>query len=125
LDVDELHPFTNKGFGKRTDVDEYLVAPVDGGKIHQQSRGGKGRIDMNIESKTGKSVGVIPVKNGKDIVFITKQGQMIRIPADSIRITHRGTNGVRIMKLSDGDEAVAASPVAQEVEETEPETIGV
>lgn len=116
--------YTNKGFGKRTDVDEYLVVPVDGGKIHQQSRGGKGRIDMNLEAKTGKSVGVIPVKNGKDIVVITKQGQMVRIPADSIRITYRGTNGVRIMKLSDGDEAVAASPVAQEVEETEPETIG-
>jgi DNA gyrase subunit A len=109
--------FSTRGFGKRTNVDEYLVSPVDGGKLRQQSRGGKGRIDMNIEKKTGNCSGVIPVRNGKDIVIITKQGQMVRIPGDSIKTTYRGTSGVRIVKLGDNDEAIAASPVAQEVEE--------
>ncbi len=108
---------TDKGWGKRTNVDEYLVAPVDGSKLRQQSRGGKGRIDISLESKVGKSVGVIPLKNGKDIVIITKQGQMVRVSADTIRVLNRGTNGSRLIKLANDDEVIAASPVAQEVEE--------
>ena len=108
---------TNKGWGKRTNVDEYLVAPVDGSKLRQQLRGGKGRIDINLEGKAGKSVGVIPLKNGNDIVVITKQGQMVRVSADNVRVMNRGTNGSRLIKLGDGDEVLAASPVAKEVEE--------
>lgn len=111
--------FTTKGFGKRTNVDEYLVSPTDGGKLRQQSRAGKGRIDINLESKTGKSIGVMPLKDDKDVIIITKLGQMVRIPSNSIRTTYRGTSGVRIVKLGDGDEVVAASPTAQEPNETE------
>jgi len=108
---------TNKGWGKRTNVDEYLVSPGDGSKLRQQKRGGKGRIDINLEGKAGKSVGVIPLKNGKDIVVITKQGQMVRVSADNVRSMNRGTNGSRLIKLSDGDEVLAASPVAKEADE--------
>ena len=108
---------TNKGWGKRTNVDEYLVAPGDGSKLRQQMRGGKGRIDINLEGKAGKSVGVIPLKDGNDIVVITKQGQMVRVSADNVRVMNRGTNGSRLIKLGDGDEVLAASPVAKEVEE--------
>jgi DNA gyrase subunit A len=107
---------TSNGWGKRTAVDEYLVAPTDGGKLRQQSRGGKGRIDMNIESKVGKSVGVIPLKNGNDIVVITKEGKMVRVSAKTIRVLNRGTNGTRLVKLNDGDEVITAAPVAQDVD---------
>lgn len=110
---------TNKGWGKRTNVDEYLVSPGDGSKLRQQARGGKGRMDINLEGKAGKSVGVIPIKNGKDIVIITKQGQMVRVSADSIRVMNRGTNGSKLLKLSDGDEVIAASSVAQEIVEVD------
>jgi len=114
---------TNKGWGKRTHVDEYLMSPGDGSKLRQQSRGGKGRMDINLDGKTGKSVGVIPLKNGKDIVIITKQGQMVRVSADDVRVMNRGTNGSRLLKLSDGDEVVAASSVSQQVEELVEETV--
>lgn len=110
---------TSNGWGKRTAVDEYLVAPVDGGKLRQQSRGGKGRMDINLEKKVGKSIGVIAIKNSNDIVVITKQGQMVRVSASDIRILNRGTNGSRLIKLTDGDEVISASPVAQEIAEVE------
>jgi len=108
---------TNKGFGKRTAVDEYLVAPVDGGKLRQQNRAGKGRIDINLDSKVGKSVGVIPLVDGSDIVVITKNGQMVRVSANSVRVMNRATNGNRLIKLNDGDEVLAACPVAEEVKD--------
>lgn len=111
--------FTNKGWGKRTGVDEYLISPVDGSKLRQQARGGKGRTDINLENKTGKSIGVLSLKDGKDIVVITKNGQMVRFASDSIRSMSRGTNGNRLLKLSDGDEVVASSVVAQEPVEEE------
>lgn len=110
---------TNKGYGKRTLVDEYLVAPVDGGKLRQQSRGGKGRVDIKQDSKNGKSIGVISVMKGSDLVVITKQGQMIRLATDTVRCMSRATSGTRLLKLADGDEVVAASCVAQQIEDVE------
>ena len=109
--------FTNKGYGKRTQVDEYLVAPTDGGKLRTQSRGGYGRIDIRLSSKTGVSVGAIPVIDHKDIVIITKQGQMVRIPSDSVSTIGRSTSGVRLVRLNDNDEIVAASVVAESIDE--------
>ena len=110
--------FTEKGFGKRTQVDQYLVEPSDGTKLRPQNRGGKGRIDIKHDKRTGRSVGAMIVNDDKDIVIITKQGQMVRIPAKSISIIGRGTSGVKMLKLAENDEIVAASAVAQDIEET-------
>jgi len=115
---------TANGFGKRTNVDEYLVVPTDGGKLRQQNRGGKGRADINVEGKTGKSVGAITLQDSNDIVVITKQGQMVRVEAKSIRCVNRGSMGNRLIKLSDGDQVITACPVAEEVE-VEVEAVGV
>jgi DNA gyrase subunit A len=125
LDPDlSMMTITSNGFGKRTLVDEYLVVPSDGSKLRQQVRGGKGRQDINVEGKTGKSVGAIPLKDGNDIVVITKQGQMVRVEAKSIRTLNRGSMGVRLIKLSDGDQILTACPVAEESDiESELETV--
>jgi DNA gyrase subunit A len=103
--------YTERGFGKRTYVDQYLVEPTDGGKLRPQSKGGKGRIDIRHDKKTGKSVGAMIVNDSQDLVIITKQGQMVRIPAESIKVIGRGTTGVKLVKLAENDEIVAASAV--------------
>jgi DNA gyrase subunit A len=108
---------TSKGWGKRTNVDEYLIAPESGGKLRPQSRGSKGKMDISLENKIGLSVGIISLEKDTDIVVITKQGQMVRVNSSTIRPMNRGTNGSRLLKLSDGDEVIAASPVATEPEE--------
>jgi DNA gyrase subunit A len=93
------------------------VYPFDGGKAHTQSRGGIGKIDIRLSAKTGNSVGAMPVVDGKDIVIITKQGQMVRIPAHSVSTIGRSTSGVKLIRLTDDDEIVAASVVAESIEE--------
>ena len=112
-----LLSYTNRGYGKRTLVDQYLIEPTDGGKLRSQSRGGKGRIDMKHDKRTGKTVGALMVSDDKDLVIITKQGQMVRIPAESISVIGRNTSGVKMVKLADNDEIVATSAVAQDIVE--------
>ncbi len=107
---------TSKGYGKRTLVDEYLV-DAGNGKLRQKNRGGKGVIDINLNSKIGNSISSIALKGNNDVVVVTKQGQVVRIPAEEIRTTSKGTMGTRLIKLSSEDEVITACPVAEEVQE--------
>jgi len=121
-----LLTITNKGFGKRTAIDEYRVQP-ENGKPRSQSRGGKGRVDINLTDKNGHSVAALGVGAGMDLVVITKGGQLVRMPADDIRECGRGSQGVRVARLDEGDEVVSAAainsapPGAEEVTESTPD----
>ena len=102
---------SENGYGKRTLVDEYRVAP-ETGPMRSQSRGGKGRVDIDASERNGRSVAALGVKAEDDVVVTTKNGMTVRMPVAEIRETGRGTQGVRVAKLDDGDTVVAAAPVA-------------
>ncbi|MFN7314541.1 MAG: DNA gyrase subunit A [Phycisphaerae bacterium] len=105
-----LLTITNKGYGKRTAIDEYRVAP-ENGPARSQSRGGKGRVDINLTDKNGVSVAALGVMPGMDLVVVTKGGQLVRMPADDIRECGRGSQGVRVARVDEGDEVIAAAIV--------------
>jgi DNA gyrase subunit A len=103
---------TEHGYGKRTPIDEYRVQP-ETGKARSQSRGGKGRIDIDTTPRNGKSVAALGMMPGEDLVVITRGGQLVRMAADTIRECGRGTQGVRVASLHEGDSVIAAAPVAE------------
>lgn len=105
-----LLTITVNGYGKRTPVDEYRVQSEDG-SMRSQSRGGKGRVDIKITEKNGKSIAALGIMSDQDVVVVTKQGQLVRMSAESIRECGRGTQGVRVASLNDGDKVVAAAHV--------------
>ncbi|MFO0858431.1 MAG: DNA gyrase subunit A [Phycisphaerales bacterium] len=115
-----LLTITNKGYGKRTAIDEYRVQP-ETGKMRSQSRGGKGRTDINLTDKNGVSVAALGMMPGEDLVVITKGGQLVRMPANDIRECGRGSQGVRVARLDEGDEVVSAA-VVPAATESEPAT---
>jgi DNA gyrase subunit A len=112
-----LLTITDHGYGKRTDVDEYRVQPEQG-PSRSQSRGGKGRADIRITDRNGSSAAACVVTDDDDVVVITRQGQLVRMPAGSISSYGRGTQGVRVVTLNEGDQVVS---VARVVERDDPE----
>ncbi|HYE62666.1 MAG TPA: DNA gyrase subunit A [Phycisphaerales bacterium] len=116
-----LLTITDKGFGKRTAIDEYRVQP-ETGKARSQSRGGKGRVDIKLTDKNGKSVAALGVIPGDDVVVITRGGQLVRTPVAEIRECGRGSQGVKVVGLHEGDAVIAAARVSPEgkAEETAP-----
>lgn len=106
----DLLTITEKGMGKRTAVDEYLVHP-ETGKPRSQSRGGKGRIDIDAGEKIGRAVAALGVLETDEVMVITSGGMLVRIPAAEIRRTGRGAQGVRVVRLKEGDSVIAAARV--------------
>ncbi|RNC81257.1 MAG: DNA gyrase subunit A [Phycisphaera sp.] len=111
---------TEHGYGKRTLVDEYRVQP-ETGPMRSQSRGGKGRKDIRFTTRNGPSVAACIVADTDDIVVISRKGQLVRMAVDSISQYSRGTQGVRVVGLKDGDSVVAVARVAESAV-SEPET---
>jgi DNA gyrase subunit A len=103
------------GYGKRTAVDEYRVQP-ETGKMRSQSRGGKGRADIKTTARNGPSVAAIGVHDTDDVVVVSRGGQLVRIPTKTISQIGRGTQGVRVVSLHEGDAVVAAARVLAEPE---------
>lgn len=100
---------TKNGYGKRTSIEEYRI----------QSRGGKGLKTCNITDKNGKLVAVKSVKGEEDIMLITAAGVLIRMPIDQISQMGRNTQGVRLIRLDDGEQEVATVAKAQREDEIE------
>lgn len=115
-----LLTITENGFGKRTGVDEYRVQP-ETGKMRSQSRGGKGRVDITHNDRNGCSVAALLVGPSDDVVVVTKGGQLVRMPSSSIREAGRGTQGVRVVTLNDGDKVTAASRFREEESPARPD----
>ncbi|HET9455368.1 MAG TPA: DNA gyrase subunit A [Gemmatimonadaceae bacterium] len=84
---------TEKGMGKCSPIDEYRV----------QKRGGKGIITVHRTEKTGDAVSIKEVLPDDELMLITKQGMVIRMPVKGIRVSGRNTQGVRLVNLDDAD----------------------
>ena len=106
----EILVVSENGYGKRTGMDEYRVT----------NRGGKGVKTIQVTEKTGKLISVQSVTDENDLMIINKSGVTIRIPVDSIRVTGRATQGVKVINLRDND--AIASVIA--VPKTEDESAG-
>ncbi len=95
---------TEKGFGKRTRVSDY----------RRTNRGGKGVKTVDITNKNGKVVGVFQVANGTQLILITTPaGKVIRVNVSEIRSTGRVAQGVRIVRLDEGETIAAAAKVVE------------
>ena len=108
---------TVNGFGKRTELAEYLRTGPNGEKI-PQGRGGKGLKNYNITAKTGRVAGCRVVKDSDDVMIIENGGVIIRVPASGINIYKRDVQGVIVMRVEEGNQIVSIERVAAE-EETE------
>ena len=91
-----LLAITENGFGKRTELDEYRV----------QKRGGRGVITYKITPKTGKLIGVRIASQEDDVMLVTDTGTIIRLQVKDISILGRSTQGVTLMRTSDGGKVV-------------------
>ena len=88
---------SEKGFGKRTAVDEYRFT----------NRGGKGVKTISVTDKTGSLVGILDVAQSEDIMITCKSGVTIRMPVSGISEQGRATQGVKLIRLDEGDEIAA------------------
>ena len=110
---------TERGYGKRTELSEYLRTGPNGEK-QAQGRGGKGLKNYNITSKTGLVAGCRVVSEEDDVMLIENGGVIIRIPAASINVYKRDVQGVIVMRIEEGNQVVSVERVAaEEAEETE------
>ncbi len=96
-DGDQLLIISEKGFGKRTRVEEYPV----------QGRGGQGVKTLNITERTGKVAACRMVGPGQDLMLVTREGIVVRTRVDSISLIGRNTQGVTVMKVSEGDQVAS------------------
>jgi DNA gyrase subunit A len=93
-----------KGYGKRTPLAEYRVT----------SRGGKGVINLKSTDRNGSVVAALQVREESDVMIITSQGKVIRVHSGEIREAGRSTQGVRLLRLDEGDRVVAAAAILEE-----------
>ncbi|MFL5511542.1 MAG: DNA gyrase subunit A [Gemmatimonadales bacterium] len=97
---------SEKGYGKRSELTDSRV----------QKRGGKGIITLKKTEKTGSIVALMEVIPDDELMMITRQGVIIRLPVDGIRVIGRNTQGVRVMNLDSGDAVVDVARVVKEDE---------
>jgi len=95
-----------KGYGKRTPLAEYRVT----------SRGGKGVINLKSTDRNGPVVAALQVREDSDVMIITGHGKVIRVHAAEIREAGRSTQGVRLLRLEEGDRIAAAAAILEEEE---------
>jgi DNA gyrase subunit A len=105
----EVLVITSMGYGKRTPIELY----------RKTNRGGKGIKAFNRTSKNGEIIDQFLVKPDDEIMLISSHGIVIRIKVFQIRETGRSAQGVRVMKLDEGDTVIAAANVGQRTEEAE------
>ncbi len=98
---------SEKGYGKRSDVDEYRIT----------NRGGKGVKTINITDKTGSLVAIKSVTDENDLMIITRNGITIRIKVADLRVMGRATQGVRLINVSETDDIAAVTKVDRDDEE--------
>ena len=106
---------TEKGYGKRTELIEYLRTGPNGEKV-AQSRGGKGLKNYNITDKTGPVAGCCVVKDTDDVMLIENGGVIIRVPANTINIYKRDVQGVIVMRIEEGNKLMSVEAVETEEE---------
>ena len=108
----DLLTVTANGYGKRTPLSEYLVHLEDGSQ-RPQSRGGKGRADIRTRGRNGPVVTIRSVQDSDSLMFISEQGMIVRVPANSVSRIGRNTKGVRLVNLKSGDRMIAAARLVE------------
>lgn len=104
---ESLMVVSEKGYGKRSEVEEYRIT----------NRGGKGVKTINITEKTGNLIAVKVVDDSDDLMIINKSGVTIRMSIGELRIMGRATQGVRLIRLDDDDEIASVAKVEIDEEE--------
>ncbi|WP_419800635.1 DNA gyrase subunit A [Mucilaginibacter sp.] len=99
---------SEKGYGKRTDIEDYRVT----------NRGGKGVRTLNITEKTGLLVSIKDVTDKDDLMIINRSGIIIRIAMNTLRSMGRATQGVRLISLKEGDSIASVATIEREEEVT-------
>jgi DNA gyrase subunit A len=110
---------TEKGYGKRTAVDEYLRGGENDDTRQPQKRGGKGLKNYNLTEKTGKVAGVCLVSDDQDVMLIADDGTIIRMAASDINTYSRVAQGVIVMRPDEGSHVIAVETTDREEEPTE------
>jgi len=95
---------SQQGYGKRTDIDDYRIT----------NRGGKGVKTINVTEKTGSLVGLMDVLEKEDLIITCKSGVTIRTSVTDIREAGRATQGVKLIRLDEGDEIAATSKIEEQ-----------
>ncbi len=113
---------TENGYGKRTAVADYMRASEGG--LAPQKRGGKGLKNYSITQKTGLVAGVRMVTESDDVMIISNDGTIIRMPAKDINVYKRDTQGVIVMRVEDGSKVISIEKVATEAPDEVPEISG-
>ncbi len=102
---------TEKGYGKRSDINDYRIT----------HRGGKGVITVKTSEKTGKMIAMLEVNDNDELVIISTKGMVIRQSMKDIRVMGRATQGVRVIRLNEGDSIADIAKVVPEEENGEEE----
>ncbi len=94
---------SESGYGKRTTLGDYRLT----------ARGGKGVINMKTGPKVGKVIAILSVREDTDLMIITRDGKIIRLESGEIRQAGRSTQGVRLVRMEEGDQVAAASVIPE------------
>lgn len=108
---DNILVVTENGYGKRSDINDYRIT----------RRGGKGVITVKTTEKVGKMIAMMEVVDGDELVIISTHGMVIRQSVRDIRVMGRNTQGVRVIRLNEGDQI---ADIAKVVPEEEEENVG-
>jgi DNA gyrase subunit A len=103
---DNILVVTENGFGKRSDINDYRIT----------RRGGKGVITVKTTDKVGKMIAMMEVVDGDEFVIISSRGMVIRQSVKEIRVMGRNTQGVRVIRLNEGDKIADIAKVVPEEE---------
>lgn len=96
---------SENGYGKRTDLEDYRVT----------NRGGKGVKTLNTTEKTGNLIAIKAVTDSDEMMIINKSGIIIRIPMSDLRVMGRATQGVRLIRLDEGDQIASVAQIDSEI----------
>jgi DNA gyrase subunit A len=104
-----LFTITENGFGKRTSIDEYPV----------QKRGGLGVITIKTTERNGNVVAILLVEEDDDLMLMTDNGKLIRIPTRGVSVISRNTQGVKLIGMELAEKVTSAARLAEKEEEVD------
>ncbi|MGB3723854.1 MAG: DNA gyrase C-terminal beta-propeller domain-containing protein, partial [Pacificimonas sp.] len=106
---DMILTVSQNGYGKQTSSTEY----------RRIKRGGQGVANIDMTEKTGPVVASFPIENGAQLMLVTDQGKMIRIPTTNVRVTSRATQGVTLFKVAKNEKIVSAAKILEDDDDEE------
>ena len=110
--ADQMSPIltaTEKGYGKRTELDEYRA----------QARGGSGVISIKTSDRNGKVIGAIQVTDEDEMMLISNKGTLVRARALDVSIIGRNTQGVTLINIAEGEQLVSIAKIAESEDDSD------